>query len=110
MSLPVDVSLFVHLKSLRLNHFRGHGQIAVRQNHPVERNLQITFPHKCPASFSPSRCPPNILPRGNSILPNSCCVRMWHSTGSPTVAVAEEKSGSFKVHCRSVPAGTNRSL
>src|SRR5215470_12854722 len=32
-------------------------------------------------------------------------LRRWQSTGSPTAAVAEEKLGSFRVHCRRVPAG-----
>src|SRR5215470_14766558 len=32
-------------------------------------------------------------------------LRRWQSTGSPTAAVAEEKLGSLRVHCRSVPAG-----
>src|SRR5216684_1262163 len=38
--------------------------------------------------------------------PNTCTAARWHSTGSPTCAVAEEKSGSLMVQRRSVPAGT----
>src|SRR5215831_1958170 len=51
MSLPVDVSLFVHLKSPCLDDFRGHGQIAIWQNHPVKSNLQIALPDKMPRLF-----------------------------------------------------------
>src|SRR5258708_3691111 len=38
--------------------------------------------------------------------------RRWHSTGSPTSTVDEEKLGSFMVHCNRVPAGrtTSRAL
>jgi hypothetical protein len=50
-----------------------------------------------------------MLPRGNTGLPNSCMVRSWHSTGSPTAAVADEKFGSSMVHCSKVPAGTRMS-
>src|SRR3981081_2762893 len=35
--------------------------------------------------------------------------RKWHSTGSPTATVDEEKFGSFIVHCKSVPAGRTTS-
>src|SRR5436305_13941988 len=35
--------------------------------------------------------------------------RRWHSTGSPTFTVADERFGSFMVHCKRVPAGRTRS-
>src|SRR5713101_3704052 len=38
--------------------------------------------------------------------PNTCTAARWHSTGSPTSAVAEEKLGSLMVQRRRVPAGT----
>src|SRR6266478_1051002 len=61
---------------------------------------------KWPGSFSASRCPPIYAPRGKMLWPNTCTAARWHSTGSPTCAVAEENSGSLMVQRRSVPAGT----
>src|SRR6266853_6920261 len=64
---------------------------------------------KWPGSFSASRCPPIYAPRGKMLWPNTCTAARWHSTGSPTCAVAEEKLGSLIVQRRSVPAGTTAS-
>src|SRR6266853_2581595 len=64
---------------------------------------------KWPGSFSASRCPPIYAPRGKMLWPNTCTAARWHSTGSPTCAVAEEKLGSLMVQRRSVPAGTTAS-
>src|SRR6266478_9217237 len=61
---------------------------------------------KCPGSFSASRCPLMYAPRGKMLWPNTCTAARWHSTGSPTSAVAEEKLGSLMVQRRRVPAGT----
>src|SRR5271166_2265990 len=46
-----------------------------------------------------------MAPRGNTEWPKEPRGPRWHRTGSPTMAVLDEKLGSSSVHCNSVPAG-----
>src|SRR4029077_13725258 len=63
------------------------------------------LPTKCPGSLESWRCPLSIAPRGKTECPKVEMGPRWHRTGSPAIAVLDEKLSSSMVQCRIVPAG-----